>query len=84
MPSVEIFEKQSDAYRRSVLSPDVPTVAVEAGLPLTWHRFVGPRGLIIGVDRFGASAPYERLAEEFGLTPASIATRIEEWYRGHS
>jgi transketolase len=81
MPSVEIFEKQGDTYRRSVLPPDVPTVAVEAGLPLTWHRFVGPRGLIIGVERFGASAPYERLAEEFGLTPAAIATRIVDWHR---
>jgi len=82
MPSVELFEKESRSYRDAVIPPRVRVAAIEAGSSLTWHRFVGPKGLIIGVDRFGASAPFETLAEKFGFAPASISERVAEWYRG--
>lgn len=73
MPSWELFERQDAAYRESVLpSHVVARVSIEAGVTMGWSRYVGPSGASIGVDRFGASAPYERLYEEFGLTPAAV------------
>jgi transketolase len=68
MPSHELFAAQDDQYRQSVLPPDVPRVAIEAGHPMSWYRWVGERGIVLGIDRFGASAPYERIYEELGLT----------------
>ena len=69
MPSWELFGAQPRAYRDDVLPPDVTArVAVEAGSPLGWERFVGARGAIIGVDRFGASAPGDVVMREYGFT----------------
>jgi transketolase len=68
MPSHELFAKQTAAYRATVLPPDVPRVAIEAGHPMSWYRWVGDMGVVIGVERFGASSPYERIYEELGLT----------------
>jgi transketolase len=68
MPSMELFEKQSAAYQASVLPPDVPRVAMEAGHPMSWYKWVGSNGVVIGVSRFGASAPYERIYTELGIT----------------
>ncbi|MGQ9630470.1 MAG: transketolase [bacterium] len=80
MPSAEIFSRQPSEYRESVLPPDCPRfAAVEAGSPSSWYRFVGRRGLVIGMERFGASAPYKVLAEKFGFTGEAIAKRISEW-----
>jgi transketolase len=77
MPSWELFEQQEEDYRREVLPPDVPArVAVEAAATLGWHRWVGPTGDVVGLDRFGASAPYKDLAEHFGFTPAAIAAKV--------
>jgi transketolase len=76
MPSWELFEAQPEAYRRAVLPPVVTArVAVEAGVSFGWERYVGLRGEIIGIDRFGASAPYEVLAEEFNFTAVEVADR---------
>ncbi|MGC8668637.1 MAG: transketolase [Chthonomonadales bacterium] len=75
MPSWELFDAQDEDYRRQVLPPDVKKLAVEAGSPLGWHRFVGTDGEVIGLDHFGASAPMEVLLEEFGFTPRHIAER---------
>ncbi len=73
MPSWELFERQPQAYRDSVLPPDVRArVAVEAGVTTGWQKWVGTDGIVIGVDRFGASAPYKVIFEQFGLTPAHI------------
>jgi transketolase len=59
-----------------VLPPDVTArVAVEAGVTLGWERWVGAQGAIIGVDRFGASAPYKVIFQHFGLTPEHVAER---------
>ncbi len=73
VPSFELFRSQDLAYRQSVLPRDVPRVAVEAAHPMPWHEFVGDGGAIIGIDRFGASAPYQRLYEEYGLTAGAVA-----------
>jgi len=76
MPSWELFEQQPLFYRHTVLPPNViKRLAIEAGVTLGWERYVGSYGDIIGLDRFGASAPYQRLKEEFGFTPAQIAER---------
>ena len=76
MPSWELFEAQPEAYRQAVLPPAVTArVAVEAGVSFGWERYVGLRGEIVGIDRFGASAPYEVLAEEFNFTAVEVAAR---------
>jgi len=68
MPSHELFARQSARYRAEVLPPGVPRVAVEAGHPMSWYRWVGDDGVVLGLERYGASAPYERIYEELGLT----------------
>jgi transketolase len=73
MPCWRLFEEQSAAYRDSVLPPAVTArVAIEAGASLGWDRFVGPRGAIVAIDRFGASAPGETVMREYGFTPAHV------------
>jgi transketolase len=73
MPSWELFEKTSLDYRDEILPPDVTArLAVEAGLPMGWERYVGSRGVVIGMTRFGASAPGEVLMEKFRLTAENL------------
>jgi transketolase len=74
MPSVEWFEEQPRTYRERVLPPSVKArVAVEAGIGLTWHRFVGDAGRIVSLEHFGASADARTLFAEFGFTPENVA-----------
>ena len=69
LPSWELFERQPQSYREEVLPPAVKArVSIEAGSPLGWERYVGDRGRIIGLDHFGASAPYKILYQQFGIT----------------
>ncbi len=68
MPCLEYFAQQSQSYRDSVLPPGVPRVAIEAAAPQSWYRWVGEDGTILGIERFGASAPYQRVYQELGLT----------------
>ena len=68
MPSHELFAAQSQEYRDSVLTPGVKRIAIEAAHPMSWYRWVGSDGIILGLDHFGASAPYQELYEHFGLT----------------
>ena len=68
MPCLEYFGKQSQDYRDSVLPPGVRRIAVEAAAPQSWYRWIGDDGVIMGIERFGASAPYQRIYQEFGLT----------------
>jgi transketolase len=76
MPSWELFERQPPAYRLEVLPPSVTArVAVEAGSPHGWERYVGPDGAVIGMTRFGASAPYQVLMEQFGFTAENVAAQ---------
>jgi transketolase len=75
-PSLEAFARQPQAYRDAVLPPAVRArVAVEAASPFGWHRWVGTDGEVLGIDRFGASAPFERIFQEFGFTAAHVAER---------
>jgi transketolase len=73
MPSVEWFEEQPRAYRESVLPPSVKArVAVEAGIGLTWYRYVGDHGRIVSLEHFGASADAKTLFAEYGFTPENV------------
>ncbi|MEV6782799.1 transketolase [Streptomyces sp. NPDC051098] len=79
MPSVEWFDEQDQAYRDSVLPPAVRArVAVEAGIGLTWHRFVGDAGRIVSLEHFGASADGKVLFREFGFTADNVARAARE------
>ncbi|MFG1810159.1 transketolase [Streptomyces sp. NPDC049040] len=79
MPCVEWFEQQDQAYRDGVLPPSVKArVAVEAGIGLTWHRFVGDAGRIVSLEHFGASADAKVLFREFGFTAEAVAAAARE------
>ena len=79
MPSLELFYSQSADYRHEVLPESVwARVAVEAGVTEPWRSVVGSRGAVVGVDRFGASAPYQVIYEHLGLTPDGVAKRAAE------
>jgi transketolase len=75
MPSWELFDEQPLEYRQKVLPPNVPKLAVEAGSPLGWHKYVGERGDIIGLDRFGASAPGETVMKNLGFSVENVVKR---------
>ncbi|MFI5257823.1 MAG: transketolase [Gemmatimonadales bacterium] len=68
MPSHELFAAQPIEYQRAVLPSGVPRVSIEAASPMCWYRWVGSNGVVLGIDRYGASAPYEKVYEELGLT----------------
>jgi transketolase len=73
MPCQDWFEQQTQEYQDSVLPPDVTArVAVEAGIRQSWDRYLGRSGRFVGMDRFGASAPFEELYERFGITSGRV------------
>ncbi|GBD32766.1 Transketolase [bacterium HR33] len=73
-PSHEKFAEQPEDYRREVLlDSGAVRVAVEAAHPMSWYRWIGENGAVVGIERFGASAPYQRLYREFGITPERVA-----------
>ena len=79
MPSMELFAAESPEYRDTVLLPSVRArLAVEAASPQPWYRWVGDHGVVLGLERFGASAPYPRLYQEFGLTVDGVVRRAWE------
>ncbi|MFH8803003.1 transketolase [Streptomyces sp. NPDC017936] len=79
MPSVEWFEEQDQGYRDSVLPPSVKArVAVEAGIGLTWHKYVGDAGRIVSLEHFGASADGKVLFREYGFTAENVAAQARE------
>ncbi len=81
MPSTDVFDKQTKRYREKVLPPHHgKRVVVEAGATLTWYKYVGSEGAIIGLDRFGASGPYQRVYRGFGLTGAKVASQIKKMF----
>lgn len=78
MPSMELFERQPQAYKDEVLPPNVKArVAIEMAYPLGWERYVGEGGLVLGIDKFGASAPGEKIMEEYGFTADHVVTLAE-------
>ncbi|MGB6162631.1 MAG: transketolase [Pseudonocardiaceae bacterium] len=73
MPCMEWFDEQGDAYRDQILPPSVPArVAIEAGIAMPWHRFVGDHGEVISLEHFGASADWQTLYREFGFTAEAV------------
>jgi transketolase len=78
MPCMELFEAQPSEYREQVLPPNVgPRLAVEPGASISWWRWVGDRGGVLGIDHFGASAPGAKVLSEFGFTVENIAARAQ-------
>jgi transketolase len=73
MPSTTTFDRQPDDYRESVLPSGVPKIAIEAGASALWWKYVRGEGCVIGIDRFGESAPGAQLFEYFGFTPERVA-----------
>ncbi|MBQ3476568.1 MAG: transketolase, partial [Clostridia bacterium] len=79
MPSFELFEAQSDEYKESVMPKAVRAhVAVEAAATFGWHKYVGLDGEVIGLDHFGASAPYKFLVKEYGFTAENVAATAKK------
>ncbi len=79
MPSWELFEQQPTTYRQNLLPKDgPPIIAIEAGSSFGWDRHIGLRGLVIGMDRFGASAPADKLMKVFGFTVENIVTQAKK------
>jgi transketolase len=72
MPSTSVFDRQDPDWQNDVLPPGVPRIAIEAGHPDFWHKYVGLSGRVIGVARFGESAPAGKLYEHFGITAAAV------------
>src|SRR6202008_4610389 len=84
MPSWAIFEEQSAEYKASVLPAGVKKLAVEAGATLGWWKYVGTDGDVVGLDRFGASAPGPKVLAELGFTPENVAARASKLIKGRS
>jgi transketolase len=83
MPSWKRFEAQSESYRNEVLPPEVTgRLAIEAAAPLGWERYVGRQGAVMGIERFGASAPYQDLKKRFGFGAQAVAERAIEILQG--
>jgi transketolase len=82
-PSLDLFAEQDEAYQNEVLGTDRSAiVTIEAGRSFGWHQWVDRGALVIGIDRFGVSAPAEVIAEKLGFTREGIVARIEVWRRG--
>lgn len=77
MPSTNVFDKQDAAYKNAVLPADLPKVAVEAGVTDGWYKYVGLNGAVVGLDRFGESAPAEELFAEFGFTVENVVNTVK-------
>jgi transketolase len=79
MPSWELFERQPREYRDSVLPPEITArVSVEQAVTLGWDRYVGPRGRMIGMHSFGASAPFKTLYAKFGFVTENVVAAVRE------
>ncbi|HEY2090611.1 MAG TPA: transketolase C-terminal domain-containing protein, partial [Thermoanaerobaculia bacterium] len=78
-PSLDLFGRQEAEYQDQVLADRSKVVAIEAGRTTGWYQYVNRDALVIGVDHFGASAPYEQIAEHLGFTPEKVAASIRDW-----
>ncbi|SDR32743.1 transketolase [Pseudovibrio sp. Tun.PSC04-5.I4] len=78
VPSFELFEQQSDAYKNAIIGGSAVKIAVEAGVRMGWDRFVGSDGGFVGMTGFGASAPYKELYEHFGITATAVVQEAEK------
>jgi transketolase len=78
MPSFELFEKQDSQYKNSILIPGIPKLAIEAGVTLGWCKYVGDNGDVLGLDRFGASAPGKTVFKELGFSVENIIKKANK------
>lgn len=78
MPCADLFNEQSPAYQQDVLRPDTVRIAVEAGIEQGWYRYIGDNGGFVGMDGFGASAPYKELYQQFGITADAVAQAVRD------
>ncbi|MFZ2853235.1 MAG: transketolase [Rhodocyclaceae bacterium] len=78
MPCADVFDRQDKAYKESVLPHGIPRVAIEAGVTDYWHKYVGLDGAVIGIDRFGESAPAGELFKFFGFTVDNVVATVKE------
>ena len=79
LPCWEVFLDEDEAYRDEVLGEGLPIASIEAGVTSGWQQITGRSGLNLGIDRFGASAPYKVIADHIGFTPEGVAERVEAW-----
>jgi len=85
MPSWELFREQPAGYQEEVMPEEVKArVAVEAGVPMGWSEWIGERGEVIGITRFGASAPYQELYQRYGITVEKIVAGVKNAMRSVS
>jgi transketolase len=84
MPCMELFAEQSTEWRERVLPAGVPRIAIEAGSRMPWYRWVGDYGVVVGIDRFGESAPAPALFELFGLTTARVVEHVRSLVGKHA
>lgn len=79
MPSWELFEQQSQEYKDSVILPQVKArLAIEMALPMGWERYVGSEGDVMGIEGFGASAPFDRIVKEYGFTVENVVSKVKD------
>jgi transketolase len=78
MPSWELFERQESGYKQALFPPHVPVLAVEAGVTLGWRTYLGHGAEVVGVDRFGASAPGGRVLQEYGFNLENVVERAQQ------
>ena len=78
MPSTDVYDRQDDAYKASVLTKGVPRVAIEAGVTSFWYKYVGLEGGVIGIDTFGESAPAGVLFKHFGFTVENVVAAVKK------
>jgi transketolase len=81
MPAPSVFDRQDDAYRTAVLPPHLPCAVVEAGVPDGWYKYTGRGGIVIGIDRFGESAPAEAVYAELGITASAVVAALRRLLR---
>jgi transketolase len=81
MPSTSVFDRQPQDYKDSVLTGNLPRIAVEAGVTDYWRKYVGLEGTVVGIDRFGESAPASDLFKHFGFTPEKVAEAVRSTLR---
>ncbi len=78
VPCFELFEAQSDEYKKATLGAAKVNVGIEAALRMGWDRFIGTDGIFVGMNSFGASGPYKELYEKFGITAENVVTQVTE------
>ena len=79
MPSWELFEQQPEEYHHSILPRGIPKVALEAGITMGWHRYIGDEGIILGIDRFGASAPGQTVMDKLGMNKENVLNSVKNF-----